>query len=253
MAGGLVGGALGASQAGDADAPNVDGSVPTEAVTRTPIARVVSDVSPSVVEVDVRSADGQETGSGIILTSDGLILTNNHVIARTRYGGQAAVRFSSGRSANVKIVETDAARDLALLRAQGVGGLTPAKLGDSSKARVGMSVVAIGSPEGLQETVTAGIVSALDRRVRVVGSPGLTSVGETVTYRAIQTDAPLNPGNSGGPLFNLAGEVIGVNSAIYSPSASGDRSAYAGLGFAIPINQAKHVIARFDSPASPIR
>jgi putative serine protease PepD len=201
--------------------------------------RVVSAVAPSVVELRVTSLAGTETGSGIVLSADGVILTNHHVVSAAD-GGEITVRFSGERPiASARVLGTDARSDLALIRAEGVSGLRPAKLGDSSRARVGSPVLAIGSPEGLEGTVTAGIVSAVNRDLRVGGE----DAQPPVTYRAIQTDASLNPGNSGGPLVNMAGEVIGVNSAIYAGRTADERT---GLGFAIPINQAKKIINRFD-------
>ncbi|MDX3076479.1 S1C family serine protease [Streptomyces sp. MI02-7b] len=233
------------------------------------VASVAAAVSPSIVEVSATSSGGRSTGSGVIVTSGGEIVTNNHVISGA---DTVKVRFSSGKTATAKVVGTDSAKDLALLRAEDVSGLTPASLGDSRQVAVGDEVVAIGSPEGLTGTVTSGIVSALDRNVTVAADEGQGQsrgqrqgrgygggdspwpfqfgggqyngdVGSsTTTYKAIQTDASLNPGNSGGALINMNGEIIGINSAMYSASSSsaGDSTAGSiGLGFAIPVNTVK--------------
>jgi putative serine protease PepD len=241
--GGVVGGMIGAGTV--REEPQTRATQPAR-VDQAVLPRVVSAVAPSVVELRVTSLAGAETGSGIVLSDDGVILTNHHVVSGVD-GGEITVRFNGERStASARVLGTDARRDLALIRAEGVSGLRPAKLGDSSRVRVGSPVLAIGSPEGLEGTVTAGIVSAVNRDLRVGGDDG----DPPVTYRAIQTDASLNPGNSGGPLVNMAGEVIGVNSAIYAGRTAEERT---GLGFAIPINEAKKVIDRFDPIDRPGR
>jgi putative serine protease PepD len=213
------------------------------------ISQIASAVLPSVVEITQVNSTGQGIGSGIILTSTGEILTNYHVISA---GGTLTVTFSNGKTATATVVGTNSSSDLALIKAQGVSGLQPASLGDSSTVQVGQQVVAIGSPEGLQNTVTSGIVSALNRKVTVSGdSSQLSRYGSqpsTVTYNAIQTDAPINPGNSGGALVNSSGQVIGINSAIYSPSGGlNSQGGSVGIGFAIPINQAKTIIQQMES------
>ncbi|MEV6395679.1 trypsin-like peptidase domain-containing protein [Streptomyces sp. NPDC051907] len=220
------------------------------------VAGVAQAVSPSIVEIAASTGAGQSTGSGVIVTSDGEIVTNNHVIA----GADAVkVRLSDGKTYTADVVGTDPDKDLALIKLQGAKGLKAAALGDSSKVKVGDEVVAIGSPEGLTGTVTSGIVSALDRDVTVAkdeerqqspreGWPfefgGQQFNGDTgeskTTYKAIQTDASLNPGNSGGALINMNGEIIGINSAMYSPSsATGSTAGSVGLGFAIPVDTVK--------------
>lgn len=213
------------------------------------VTSVASKVLPSVVQITDMGTT-ESIGSGVILTSDGEILTNNHVVSD---GGTLTVTFADGKRASATIVGTSPSSDLALIRATGVSGLTPATLGDSSTVAVGQDVVAIGSPEGLQNTVTSGIVSALNRQVTVGGQSDGTpfaAFGQSnqVTYNAIQTDAPINPGNSGGPLVDMNGDVIGINSAIYSPtSANGGQGGSVGLGFSIPVNQAKTIIAQMRS------
>jgi putative serine protease PepD len=254
VAGGAVGGVTAHTLSGD-DRPAYSSSAPVRAATTgdlTGVAAVARAVTPSVVEITTRTSQGTGVGSGIVLDADGLILTNAHVVSSAR---EVTITFSDGRTATATVAGSDTASDLAVVRAQGVSGLTPATLGDSSQVRVGDAVVAIGSPEGLTGTVTSGIVSALDREVTVPadgssGSPGSSrnpfgsaATSRTTTYRAIQTDAPINPGNSGGPLLDLAGRVIGVNSAIYSPTSGPlDEAGSVGLGFAIPVNQVKQII-----------
>jgi putative serine protease PepD len=214
-----------------ADTPAADGSV--EAVAAA--------VLPNVVSIEVTTAQGGAEGTGIVLSSDGLILTNNHVVADAASGaGSISVTLNDGSTADASIVGRDPVTDLAVIKAQGVSGLTKATLGNSADLDPGEQVVAIGSPLGLQGTVTSGIVSALNRPVRTGDDTG-TETASTV-IDAIQTDAAINPGNSGGPLVNLRGEVVGVNSAIASLGASaGGQSGSIGLGFSIPIDQARTI------------
>ncbi|WP_019887522.1 S1C family serine protease [Streptomyces purpureus] len=225
------------------------------------VAGVAQAVTPSIVEISATGSGGKSTGSGVIITGDGEIVTNNHVIAGA---SSVKVRLSDGTTYDAKVVGTDPGKDLALIKLNGAKGLKAATLGDSSKVRVGDQVVAIGSPEGLTGTVTSGIVSALDRDVTVSkdeGGPrqdprqgwpfefgGQQFNGDTgdskTTYKALQTDASLNPGNSGGALINMNGEIIGINSAMYSPSSSGGSNAGSvGLGFAIPVDTVKADLA----------
>ncbi|NRQ39149.1 PDZ domain-containing protein [Nonomuraea sp. NN258] len=204
------------------------------------MAEVAQKVQPSVVMIQGRTGEG----SGVVLSEDGLILTNNHVVVGAGQGGQMTVKFSDGKTARATIVGTDPATDLAVIRAEDVSGLTKAALGDSDQLKVGDEVLALGSPLGLDGSVTKGIVSALDRTLTVGGEqrqlpPGLGQQGEseqpTTIGGAIQTDAAINPGNSGGALVNAAGELVGINTAIAAQAQAG------GVGFAIPINTAKHV------------
>ena len=164
-------------------------------------------------------------GSGLVIDASGVILTNNHVVAD---GREITVRLHDGREFKATKVMTDPKTDLAVLRIEGAGRLTAAKLGDSDSVEVGDWVLALGNPFGLEGTVTAGIVSAKGRGV---------GINERENY--LQTDAAINPGNSGGPLVNLEGEVIGINTAISSQSGGNE-----GIGFAIPINLAKWVAAQ---------
>jgi putative serine protease PepD len=221
------------------------------------VEQVAAKVMPSVVKLKVDMGGQGDEGSGIVLSADGLILTNNHVVAPAVAGDQGAqpaatdalgggaptttVTFSNGQTVPFTVVGTDPAGDLAIVRAQGVSGLTPITIGSSKDVKVGEQVVAIGSPLGLQGTVTTGIVSALNRPVAAGDEPG----GNVTVLDAIQTDAAINPGNSGGALVNMKGELIGVNSAIASmgggDGGGGGQSGSIGLGFAIPADQAKRI------------
>jgi putative serine protease PepD len=207
----------------------------------TSYAGIAAKVLPSVVNINVTTASGGDTGSGVILRSDGYILTNNHVIAAALGGaGSVAVTFNDGTTASARIVGADAEDDLAVIKVA-KNGLTPATLGSVTALKVGDPVLALGSPLGLQGTVTAGIVSALNRPVATSDAqqndPFGGSTGATTVLDAIQIDAAINPGNSGGALVNNAGQVIGINSAIASTGSNGN----IGIGFAIPIDQAKTV------------
>jgi len=195
------------------------------------VAAAAQTTMPSTVDIRVTLPQGTAEGSGIVLTPQGDVLTNNHVVAGST--GQIEVTLADGSQHSATIVGTSPSYDLAVIRLQGVSNLTPATLGQSSAVQVGQPVVAIGSPQGLTGTVTSGIISALNRTVQVQGEDG-----SAVVYNGLQTDAPINQGNSGGPLVNLDGQVIGVNSAI---ETSGQNTGSIGLGFAIPIDQARRV------------
>lgn len=198
---------------------------------------VAAAVRPSVVAIDVRTAAGEGKGSGVLLDTKGNILTNDHVVGDAADGG-LQVTLADGRVFEATLVGTDPATDLAVIRlVDPPRDLSPAVLGDSDDVAVGEAVMAVGNPLGLDSTATTGIVSALDR-------PVSTSDGqsETVVTNAIQIDAAVNPGNSGGPLFNASGEVIGITSSIASLS-NGSSAGSIGLGFAIPANLADRVAA----------
>jgi putative serine protease PepD len=206
-------------------------------------------VLPSVVSINVSGSGQQDTGSGIVLRSDGYILTNNHVVTAATSGGTVSVVLNDGSTTSARIVGTDQEDDLAVIKVDKTG-LTNATLGQSSAVRVGDPVLAVGSPLGLTGTVTSGIVSALNRPVDTTQDQqqldpfGSGSVTPPTVISAIQTDAAINPGNSGGALVNANGAVIGINSAIASTgSASGGQAGNIGVGFAIPIDQAR-VIAQ---------
>jgi putative serine protease PepD len=218
--------------------------VPAARVTRpaTSVAGIAARVLKSVVSISVDDDTGTGTGSGVVLRSDGYVLTNNHVVASAAKSGTITVSFNDGTvDLPARVVGRDPETDLAVIRVVGASRLTPATLGSSSDLAVGDSVVAIGSPLGLAGTVTAGIISALDRTVRVPASEG-SAEAATPLFDAIQTDAAINPGNSGGPLVDLAGRVIGINSAIASLSSTTDAQAGSiGVGFAIPVDEARSI------------
>jgi putative serine protease PepD len=217
---------LNGNQAAPAAAP--DGSVQSAAAK----------VLPSTVKIAVATSQGAATGSGIVISKDGLIVTNNHVVAGAGSGATISVVLNDGRTVPATIKGTDALTDLAVIKADATD-LTPATLGSSGNLAVGQGVVAIGSPFGLEATVTSGIVSALNRPV----TSGDEQQDSTTVFPAIQTDAAINPGNSGGALIDLAGQVVGINSAIKTAGGSGQsEGGNIGLGFAIPIDQAKPII-----------
>ena len=226
----------------------IAGSPVSSAGNPRSFAAIAAKVLPSVVSINVRGSGGSDTGSGVVLRSDGYVLTNNHVVANAANGGSVSVVFSDGKTAAARIVGTDQEDDLAVIKVEKTG-LPAATLGVSSGVRVGDPVLAVGSPLGLTGTVTAGIVSALNRPVDTTQdqqqSPsdpfGFNQQQQTTTtvISAIQTDAAINPGNSGGPLLNAAGQVIGINSAIASTGSVGGQAGNIGVGFAIPIDQAR--------------
>jgi putative serine protease PepD len=191
------------------------------------IAAVAEAVSPSVVNI----AAGQGTGTGFVIRSDGYILTNNHVVEGAN--GSLEVTFADGSAASAEVVGADAGYDLAVVTVD-KADLPVVTLGSSDSVQVGDTAIAIGSPLGLQGTVTSGIISSLNRTVTAGGS------GETSFINAIQTDAAINPGNSGGPLVDGNGNVIGVNSAIASLGQEGNAGSI-GLGFSIPIDTAQRI------------
>ena len=214
-------------------------SAPAVAATGS-VEQVAAQVLPSVVSVEVAAASGGGEGTGVVVREDGLIMTNNHVVAGAAAGGSLRVTFNDGTTAPASLVGRDPVTDIAILRAEDVSGLTPATLGRSADLAPGQQVVAIGSPLGLQGTVTSGIISAVNRPVRTGGDGGAETASTVID--AVQTDAAINPGNSGGPLVNLRGEVVGINSAIATLGAGvGGRSGSIGLGFAIPIDQARAI------------
>ena len=266
-----------------ADGTTFGGAAPSVPAANAPVGtveQVAAKVVPSVVMLETDLGRQSEEGSGIILSSDGLILTNNHVVATAANPGHAGphapppegpspdgpspegpppegivprgpgserpsgrpkttVTFSDGRTAEFTVVGADPTTDIAVVRVQGVSGLTPITLGSSANLRVGQPVMAVGSPLGLEGTVTTGIVSALNRPVSTTGESG----NQNTVLDAIQTDAAINPGNSGGALVNMSGQLVGVNSAIATlgGDSSDAQSGSIGLGFAIPVDQAKRI------------
>jgi putative serine protease PepD len=222
-------------------APKPAASLPPDS-----IEQIAAKVLPSVVTLETDVGHEGDQGSGIILTADGLIMTNNHVVSAAVEANRAApggahteVRFADGRTAPFTVVATDPTTDIAVVQAQGASGLTPIAMGSSADLRVGQQVVAVGSPLGLDGTVTTGIISALDRPVSTVDAG---SGNPPTTIDAIQTDAPINPGNSGGALVNRRGQLVGMNSAIASlGNSTVSQSGSVGLGFAIPVGEARRV------------
>ncbi len=238
---------------GDAAPASPSAGLRASAVADTPdtraadgsVEQVAASVLPSVVKITVTGPQGAGSGSGIVLSADGEILTNNHVVEAAD-GGTMAVSFNDGSTAPASVVGTDPLTDLAVIQAKDVSGLTPATLGKSGNLDVGENVVAIGSPFGLEATVTSGIVSALQRPVSVGGGTGTET-----TYPAIQTDAAINPGNSGGPLVNMNGEVVGINSSIRSASSGMGEAGSIGLGFAIPIDNVLPIVDQLRNSETP--
>ncbi|GGL47553.1 hypothetical protein GCM10011575_01770 [Microlunatus endophyticus] len=225
-----------------ASAPKDSGSPIPPGRGSADTVRIAARMLPSTVTIEVSVGSEGELGSGFVLDDDGRIMTNNHVVADAADGGSIMVTFSDGHRSRAEILGRSPSYDLAVIQVADHAGLHPADLGDSDRTKVGEPAIAIGSPLGLGGTVTEGIVSAIDRPV-AVGDPD-SSDGQAY-LNAIQTDAPINHGNSGGPLVNGDGEVIGVDSAILtgSSSASGQESGNIGIGFAIPINQARQIAA----------
>jgi len=271
----LIGGSAGVGGAAWYDAWQGDSSDATTSPTSTSatatvdvpdapaggnVEQVAAAVLPSVVKINVTGQTESGSGSGIVLSKDGDILTNNHVVAVAGKSGTITVNLNDGSTARAHIVGTDPVTDVAVIRAEGVHDLTPAKIGSSGNLRVGQSVIAVGSPYGLNATVTSGIVSALNRPVSVstaeqqqpqdpfnfdpFGSqPQQQGQSQDTTYPAIQTDAAINPGNSGGPLVDLAGRVVGINSSIRtSTSTVSGQGGSIGLGFAIPIDEVMPIV-----------
>jgi putative serine protease PepD len=212
---------------------------------------VAKAVSPSVVSINVKLNNGEAAGSGVIIDDQAHVLTNNHVVEGAS-SGSITVSLADGRTYNASIVGTDPSTDLAVIKIEGApSDLTPVTLGNSAKVAVGDPVMAVGNPLGLSGTVTTGIVSALNRPVTTSASEqnqspfGDQTTGGTVVTNAIQTSAAINPGNSGGALVNNKGELIGINSSIAQLGSSGPfssgQSGNIGIGFAIPVNEAKAI------------
>ncbi|MFF3759753.1 S1C family serine protease [Streptomyces sp. NPDC002185] len=218
------------------------------------VAAVAAKALPSVVTIQAKSGgqDGEGgTGTGFVYDQEGHIVTNNHVVASAADGGTLSVTFSDGKTYDAEVVGRAEGYDVAVLKLKNAPkGLTPLPLGDSDKVAVGDSTIAIGAPFGLSNTVTTGIVSAKNRPV----ASGDGSGGSSSYMSALQTDASINPGNSGGPLLDASGAVIGINSAIQSTSGGFGQSQAGsiGLGFAIPVNQAKNVAQQLIRTGKPV-
>jgi putative serine protease PepD len=238
-----------------------------ESVTAT--TAVAAKVVPGVVTISVRGGDGAGTGSGVVISDDGYVITNTHVVT---LDGQVAspdisVTTADGRIYSAQIVGTDPTYDLAVIHLENASGLTPVAWGDSTALNVGDPTIAVGAPLGLANTVTEGIVSALNRSIEIASSAAPDSedsnngqdgqdgpfyfdfgqgqpqqgASETIKIAVIQTDAAINPGNSGGALVNARGELIGINVAIASAGGSSGQSGSIGVGFAIPSTVAQRV------------
>lgn len=211
------------------------------------IEQVAAKVLPSVVTLQLHDGNESRLGSGVILSADGLILTNNHVVAAMSGAGHApanaVVTLYDGRSAPFDVIATDPKSDIAIGRARDVSGLTAISIGSSASLRVGQAVVAVGSPLGLRGTVTAGIVSALNRLIRPATDPNLPMSA----FYAIQTDAAINPGNSGGALVDMDGALVGINAAEGVVPGAEDAGIAAhgsiGLNYAIPVDHASRIAA----------
>ena len=244
--------ASGTSTTGATSASPVLDAAPAPAATDGSVQAAAEAVLPSVVKINVAGGGGSGSGSGVILTEDGQILTNHHVVELAAEGGTITVDFADGSHARAEILGLDPLTDTAVIQAQDVSGLTPATIGSSDALAVGQDVVAIGSPFGLDATVTSGIVSALDRPVDV----GTDSEGNATVYPAVQTDAAINPGNSGGPLVDLAGRVVGINSSIRTtgsstPFGQSSEGGSIGLGFAIPIDEIMPIVEQMAAGETP--
>ncbi len=285
LAGALVlGGAAGVGGSAAFHAFSDDGSTSSTTSTSGPfqatknavvaqgtVEKVANAVLPSVVKVNVTGQSGSGSGSGIVLSKDGNILTNNHVVAGVGDNGSITVNFNDGTTKKATVVGTDPLTDIAVIKVEDASDLVPAALGQSGGLKVGQAVVAVGSPYGLNATVTSGIVSALNRPVSVAtaddqeqtpqnpfggeeSAPQQQSRDLSTTYPAIQTDAAINPGNSGGPLVDMSGRVIGINSSIRTASSSGvsgDAGGSIGLGFAIPIDEVLPVVNQISQGDKP--
>jgi putative serine protease PepD len=204
-------------------------------VSACAVTSVATKVIPSVVTIAASGSGGSGTGSGEVIRSDGYILTNNHVISVAANGGSVQVLFSDGQTAPATITGRDPQTDLAVLHVQTSAKLDVISLGTSSTVKVGQPVVAIGAPLGLSGTVTAGIVSALDRTVQVPGDNDKAAL----LVGALKTDASINPGNSGGALVNCEGQLVGVPTAGATVPNSGGGSI--GLGCAVPVDLATSI------------
>jgi putative serine protease PepD len=209
------------------------------------VEQIAAKVLPSVVTLQTSVGGETELGSGIVLSPDGLIMTNNHVVAAIDAGrhepARTVVTFHDGRSAAFSVVAADPKSDVAVIRVQGITGLIPISFGHSAGLHIGQPVVAVGSPLGLQDTVTTGIISALHRPVSTVAG----AENPVAAFDAIQTDAALNPGSSGGALVDMNGELIGMNSAIAAlvgvDGSGGVHNGSIGIGFAIPVDNAARI------------
>ncbi|MGY1634144.1 S1C family serine protease [Geodermatophilus sp. SYSU D01186] len=248
LAGAVIGAGTGAGVAvlledGGEASPAANGAqsvVVENPETATAVAAAAVTARPSVVTVYVTTSAGAGSGSGVVLTGDGYVLTNNHVVSLDGSGRAGVqVRTADGTLYDATVVGTEPSMDLAVLKLSGASDLTPGTFADSAQVQVGDLAVAIGAPLGLSDTVTNGIISATHRPVTAGESSS-----EATVIDALQTDAAINPGNSGGALVDAAGEVIGINTAIATvPSGPGGQTSAGniGVGFAIPSNTAQRI------------
>jgi putative serine protease PepD len=228
LAGGLAGAVAGRVTAGvPAPAARPQAGAEPASAGSASLSDVAARVQASVVSIDVRTGNGGATGSGFVIDRQGHVLTNAHVVED---GGRVTVALANRREIQARVVGANRAIDLAVLAIPAGQSPAPLTFGRFSDVRVGDPVLALGSPLGLQGTVTSGIVSALNREVRIGNGGGAST--------ALQTDASINPGNSGGPLVNARGEVVGVNTAIATLMRGGGGGSI-GIGFAIPANRAQ--------------
>ncbi len=243
----------------DAPAPITASADPSAGTDRSPLsvsstdgvdwAAVADAVSPGVVAIQVVGQTGEGQGSGVVLDTEGHVLTNDHVVSGAGSDAQIQVVLSDGRVfSDIRVVGLDPATDLAVLEiVDPPDDLVPVTVGDSDAVVAGQPVMAVGNPLGLSDSVTTGIVSATDRPVTTSGAgsgapaPGGRAAAEPVVTNAIQTDAAVNPGNSGGALVDASGSLVGIPSSIASTSTGSGQSGSIGLGFAIPVNEAKRI------------
>ncbi|MCW2542002.1 MAG: hypothetical protein JWN95_3727 [Frankiales bacterium] len=249
----LIGGGVGAGTVAIADhhdGDTIDTGLRITNQTGAPTAQLngtigaaAAKIRPSVVTINVSSGQEAGTGSGIILRDDGHVLTNDHVVSVAANGGKLSVTLADGRTAGATIVGRDSPDDLAVIKVNGLNKLTPATFAKSADLTVGQTVVAVGAPLGLSDTVTSGIVSNTARPVR-------SGDNNQAVFEAVQTDAAINPGNSGGPLVDLNGNVVGINAAIASDQSNGglqipgqpaQQAGNIGIGFAIPSDEASRI------------
>ncbi|MER6300877.1 trypsin-like peptidase domain-containing protein [Kitasatospora sp. NPDC001539] len=214
------------------------------------IAAIAQKALPSVVTIKAQGSTESGTGTGFVFDTEGHILTNNHVVAPTLGGGKLTVKFADGSSYSASVLGHAEGYDVAVVKIDNPpkDKLAPLALADSDKVNVGDATIAIGAPYGLESTVTSGIISAKDRPV----ASGDETGSQASYMNALQTDASINPGNSGGPLLDSSGAVIGINSAIQSNASANGRAGSIGLGFAIPINQAKWVADTLIKTGKPV-
>jgi putative serine protease PepD len=221
--------------------PQTNQTAPIAAKVDGSISAAAAHIQPSVVTIKVNGSQEQGTGSGVVIRDNGYILTNDHVVSVAAGGGTMSVITHDGQQAKATIVGRDTSDDLAVIKVSGLKNLTAATFARSSSLVVGQTVVAVGAPLGLSDTVTSGIVSSTARPVRSGDS-------DQAVFDAVQTDAAINPGNSGGPLVDLNGNVVGINAAIATANSGGlqipgqtQESGSIGIGFAIPSDEASRI------------